>query len=372
MAESERYCAEVDSVDEAGWTEALSRFDDASIYQTWSYEEARSGRRNISHLLLKRDGEVVAMAQARLARIPGLNVGIAYVRWGPLWRARGGKRSEEIFRHAIRALRHEYSVRRGLVLRIYPAIHEASGSPFSSILLDERFNPSADYRTDRTLLIDLTRPLEELRKDLRPHWSRNLRAAERGGLEVTNSTDVESFTTFVKVYEEMVQRKRFERPNDIRDFASAQERLPSELKMRVLLCRRGPEVCAGVVCSAIGDTGVYLFGATGRAGLRTRGSYLLHWKLIEWLREHGTKLYDLNGIDPVRNPGTYRFKADLCGANGIDVRFLGRFESAGSALSNPCVRVGDWIRRSVRDLRRAKNATAEGPAGTRESLEGQA
>ncbi|MFI5073287.1 MAG: hypothetical protein ACHP8A_20675, partial [Terriglobales bacterium] len=82
----EGYVSEVDSVDELNWDEVLGRFEDANIYQTWSYDESRFGRKNISHLLLKRGGEVVATAQARIVKLPFIKAGIAYVRWGPLFR----------------------------------------------------------------------------------------------------------------------------------------------------------------------------------------------------------------------------------------------------------------------------------------------
>src|SRR5436189_1342 len=83
--------------------------------------------------------------------------------------------------------------------------------------------------------------------------------------------------------------------------------------MKIMLCKSGDEHCAGLVCSAIGKTAIYLFGATSNAGMKSRGSYLLHWKLIEWLKQNRFSVYDLHGINPVRNPGTYKFKNDLAG-----------------------------------------------------------
>ncbi len=38
-----------------------------------------------------------------------------------------------------------------------------------------------------------------------------------------------------------------------------------------MLCRSGDTTCAGLICSALGDTAVYLFGATSDAGMETRG-----------------------------------------------------------------------------------------------------
>ena len=64
------YSSEVDSVDEESWYGLLRQFDDANIYQTWAYGLVRNGRQNISHLLVKEGGKVVAVAQSRIVKTP--------------------------------------------------------------------------------------------------------------------------------------------------------------------------------------------------------------------------------------------------------------------------------------------------------------
>src|SRR5262249_51588884 len=91
------YEAEAGNVDEHEWCQLLERFDDANIYQTWSYDEVRGGRKNISHLLLKKNGVTIAVAQARIVKLPLIRAGIAYVRWGPLWRLRNQETDPETF-----------------------------------------------------------------------------------------------------------------------------------------------------------------------------------------------------------------------------------------------------------------------------------
>lgn len=346
------FVAETDRISQAEWCRLLGEFDDANIYQSWSYDEVRSGRVNLSHLVLRHEGEIVAAAQARLMRIPVLGAGIAYVRWAPLWRRRGRPVSLEVLRQALRALREEYAVRRGLTLRVYPTVFREDSEPFSALLQEEGFSPAADDRADRTLIMDLRHSLPELRKGLRQHWSRYLKVAEKNNLEVLEGTDDSLFELFIQIYREMVGRKRFLEPNDINEFRSVQKALPEELKMRVSICKADGEVCAGNICSAMGNTGVYLFGATSNNGLKSRGSYLLHWRTIEWLKAGGYEYYDLNGINPETNPGTYKFKSDLCGENGRDVHFLGRFEARGGLLSHSSVVCGDRLRGVYRRVRK--------------------
>jgi CelD/BcsL family acetyltransferase involved in cellulose biosynthesis len=347
------YSVEIDAVDETSWHKVLGEFSDANIYQTWSYDEVRAGGANISQVVLKKHGETVAIAQARIAKLPLIGAGIAYVRWGPLWRKRSLEPDVDAFRQAIRAMRNEYAFKRGLVLRLRPLLFRDLSIEFTSILAEEGYSTGTEM-PDRTLRLDLTKTTEELRKGMRSHWRRYLKVAEAGDLEIVEGSADALFEEFIGIYRELVDRKAFAEPNDIREFRAIQERLPQDLKMKILLCKAGGKLCSGLICSAMGDTGIYLYGATSDVGLKTRGSYLLHWKLIEWMKQTGVTTYDLHGINPATNPGTYRFKADLCGSNGHDVHFLGQFDTHASQLSHSCVVLADQLRQVVRTFKARK------------------
>jgi hypothetical protein len=355
-----QYASEIDTVDEPTWCRLLPQFDDANIYQAWSYAAVISGSRNMSHLILKRQGEVVAIAQARIAKLPFINLGIAYIQWGPLWRRGGAAVDVEIFAQAIRGLRNEFVCKRGLSLRLFPLAFADESSPLSSILTEEGFSSLRQDRRGRTILMDLRPSLEDLRQGMRPHWRRELKVAEKRGLEVIEDSNDESFESFIGIYKEMVGRKKFVEPNDIHQFRAIQARLPEQFKMKIMLCRTAEGACSGLICSAIGRTAVYLFGATSNAGMKSRGSYLLQWRLIEQLKRDGILVYDLNGINPAKNAGTYKFKDDLAGRNGKDVCSLGRFDSHSGFLGRVCIEGGDMLRSSHRSMRQLlRSARAE-------------
>jgi peptidoglycan pentaglycine glycine transferase (the first glycine) len=199
--------------------------------------------------------------------------------------------------------------------------------------------------------MDLDPTLAVIREGIRPHWKRELKVAERNNMNVISGSDETLFEEFIGIYKEMVSRKHFIEPNDINQFKVIQNRLPHRLKMNIMICKSGNDICAGSIYSTIGKTAIYLFGATSNAGMKSRGSYLLQWKFIEMLKQNGIKLYNLNGINPVENPGTYKFKCDLSGAYGKSVYFLGRFESKSNALSHWMVRCGEMSRTGYRRLR---------------------
>ena len=334
------YSSEVDRFDKNKWHEILKKFDDTNIYQTWSYDAIRCGRNKISHLVLKMNGDVVAAAQARIVKIPYINLGIAYIRWGPLWKLREENYNIEVFSQAIRALRNEYSCRRGLVLRIFPILYNDDSYHFLSCLESEGFSRIRNIGEKRTLLVELGCPLEKLRKGLKQKWRNCLNRAERNDIEIIEGCEDNLFKTFIVIYRKMIERKAFIEPNDINEFRLIQKDLPKEFKMKIYLCRFKGNICVGAIFSALGDTGVYLFGATDKIGMKSNGSYLIQWKFIEWLKENHFSYYDLNGINPETNPGSYRFKNGLCGKNGKDLCFLGQYETCDNFLSYHSVRVG--------------------------------
>ena len=349
------YRVEVDSVNEESWYRILGMFYDANIYQTWSYGALRFGSDSLSHLVLKKDDRIVAAAQVIIKAVPVLNAGIAYLYWGPLWHARDAPEDSDVFSQVLRALRNEYASRRGLVMRVLPVLYDNAPGIFPVALVQEGFENIPHGRRQRTLLIDLSMSLEDLRKGFNQKWRNCLNRAERNGLEILEGDNDELFGKFAAIYREMHSRKNFAATSDVNEFRQIQESLPKKFKMKIMICLQAGEPAAGGIFSAIGTTGVYMFGATGSKGMNSNGSYLIQWKAIEWLKNANCCRYDLHGIDPVKNPGTYKFKAGLCGNNGHEVQFLGQFDAHDSLLSFFSVRCGDALKVQQKKIKNVLN-----------------
>ncbi len=335
--------AEVDRVEASAWPALLEQFQDANLFQTWSYGAIRWGERNLSHLVLRRNQEVAGVAQLRIIRPRVLTGGVAYLRWGPVCHARGRELELETVRAFAAALHEEYARKRRLFLRILP--NAFAGSPRAEIFQAAfaGFNGGGRDRagTERTLLLDLAPPLEELRKRLDQKWRNQLNRAEKNGLTVTEGDGMEDYRIFADMYQQMWERKRFETTVDVGEYARIQEHLPPAQRMKILICRQDSLPVAGIVCSALGDSAIYLLGATSDQGLKAKGAYLLQWTMIQWLKEHGFRYYDLGGIDPELNPGVYHFKSGL---SGQDVTRLGPIEACESFASSLCMKLADLVR----------------------------
>lgn len=340
---------EVDRATPTEWSAMLDLFYDANLYQTWSYGAIRWGRKNLSHLVLKRNGEVFAIAQLRIIRPTRFNFGMAYLRWGPVCHQRGKELDAEITACVARALHEEYVSKRGLLLQILPNAFEGSAraAVFQSSFSKFTQEPRTADNEYRTFVLDLTPPIEELRKKLDAKWRNKLTQSEKKGLKIVAGNGTDEYRTFCQMYEQMWKRKTFETTVDVEEFGRIQEDLPETHRMRVLICEQAGTPVSGVVASAMGDSAIYLLGATSDDGLNAKGAYLLQWTLIQWLKENGIRWYDLGGIDPEGNPGVYSFKR---GFSGNDVHQLSPLVACSNVVSSAVVRASLAAHRVVRGL----------------------
>ena len=325
----------------------LELFDDANIYQTAAYGGVRWGEKNLSRIVLKRDGEVLAMAQVRIIRPTPLKFGMAYLRWGPMWERHDRPFDSEVPMRMARAIEDEYLKKRKLFVHILPNAFAGSqrAELFRSAFSRFKGETAASRETYRTFLVDLAAPIEELRKRLDGKWRNMLKQAERNGLTVISGQGTGEYRAFCEIYTQMRKRKAFETTVDAEEFALIQEALPEAQRMQVLICQDKGVPVAGMVATAMGNGAIYLLGATSDAGLNSRGAYLLQWTLICWLKERGIRWYDLGGIDPEGNPGVHHFKKGLSGA---DICQIDPLVASFSPVSSGMVKAGMAIKRMLR------------------------
>jgi len=337
------------------WDEIITRFSDLNIYQTAAYEENRKLISHADRILVKRGQKIIACSQIRISKVPGFKIGIAYILWGPMWRINSEKRNIDNFRSAIDLMKKEYAFKKGLVVRVYPFAYKFEDNSLCRVLIEEGFSPYEDNRNYRTLIIDLNPPLENIRMLLKQKWRNCLNRSQRNHLSIFEGTHVTLFDELENIYREMVVRKGIKYSNDFKYLKRVQNSLPPHKKLRVLLCKRENQICAGAIFAALGDTAIYLVGATSNEGMKYKGSYLVQWCFIKWLKKHGFKYYDLNGINPDGNPGTYHFKNGLAGKKGIDTVLLGKFQFAPNRNSLIILKYGELLFTKAKYFRQSLN-----------------
>ena len=324
--------AAVDDISEAEWDSLLRDFADANLYQTWAYGAERWGEKNLSHLVLRRGSTVVAAAQVRLARLPVVPAGIAYLRWGPMWQRRGERADPVVFRAMASALHREYVEARGLTLQVIPNAFSGTGAAevMSEALNGLGARAVVGGRSYRTFVVDLTPPIEKLRSSLNQKWRNQLNASERKGLVLEVGSSGEAYRTFLDLYADMWARKQFDSSVDVHEFGRLQERLPQGAKMTIFTARSDGEPVGSLVCSGIGETALYVLGATNEKARELKAAYFLQWQAMKHFKNEGCAAYDLGGANPTTNPGGYHFKE---GFGGPYLTQLPMHQSQGTWLS---------------------------------------
>lgn len=241
-------------------------------------------------------------------------------------------------------LREEFVCRRRLALRVVPSAFAADhrGEAYKCALVQAGLRPEATSPIYKTILVSLEPPVDVIRKRLDKKWRNQLNASEKQSLAVEVGCGIDAYQAFLGLYRVMWERKRFETSVDVDQFAGIQERLSQAERMTILLARANGEPVAAVVYSHMGDTGIYLLGATGDRGRELKASYLLHWHAMLNLKAAGATRYDLGGIDEETNPGGYHFKS---GFGGAEVTQLPVHVASDSTVSGMILHFIAWASR---------------------------
>ena len=318
---------EIDKIDRGSWEKLITQFHDASLPQVWSCGISAEKKRNVSHIVIRAGEEIFGCCQVELRRSNFSKIGLAVIRWGPLYMKKGKEVSTEVLLCLIRGIKEEYANKRGYLIRIEPHATGDNKAILKQILENEGFKCNLLERPYRTLMLDLSPSLAEIRKNFLQKWRNCLNKAERNGLTIVQGANDDFFKIFVMLAHEMVARKNLAKAHlaSYEEYRRIQEELPEQFKMQIMICQAGADPVCAAIFSAVGNTGVYVLGATGEKGLELNGAYLLQWHMIQWMKEIGIHYYDLGVFNPQRNPGVYHFKLGVAGKNGWEETFLGEY-----------------------------------------------
>ena len=148
------------------------------------------------------------------------------------------------------------------------------------------------------------------------------------------------YEEFLPIYREFLRRKGLTPYIDIDRWIRLQEIIPDPEKPHMFMVYHEGKAVAGLLVSSLGNTGFPIIAATNNSGLKLFASYLMHWRVIDWLKKNGCRYYDLAGIDQEKNPGTYHFKK---GFKGNEVSFIGQFVHCTDPVSRMLVQVAEPV-----------------------------
>lgn len=297
---------------EGKWNDALLQFSDSTIYQTIQFASQFNPFKKFTPYIIYKENDIKGMILTRDYLLPFIKGGICKALNAPIFRKIEEKTKFSDFQEIIELLSQFYSNKKNIMVILTPLLfnEELCEVDIDYIKNNFRVIPSK-YET---FLLNLHNNLEDLRKNFEQKWRNALNKSERSDLKISSGTSIEFQKNFLTLFNQMLKVKNFKLFVNPEKFLRLNDKLPEKFKLKIFLCYKMDEVIAGAVISYITDYATYLFGATNELGRKYNASYFLHFHIIEYLKNNNVKIYDLGGINKIKNPGVYNFKK---GFNGL-------------------------------------------------------
>lgn len=278
--------------DAPAWDSALAALGGHAL-QSALWGDARKAVDGIAdrRWMALRAGEPVFMARIEERRLPGLG----WIGWTP--RGPSGAHAGELSDALAAQLAQS-----GMRLLV--------GDPWQAV----RGDIATGAIAPRTIWIDLTGGREAVSRKLDKQWRYGVGRAQRMGVTVDTSPSDQDLADFFALCRSISERKRFDLSGSSALMRHLLAMPNAAAEARLFLARYRGRIGAGAFVIRCGRSLHFVWGGTDRGAADARVGEAVQWAAIEWGLAQGCTRYDLEGIDPVGNPGTYAFKKKMGGA----------------------------------------------------------
>lgn len=300
------------------WNEFIASHPNAHILQSGAWGELKSDFGWKPVRVISGD----CGAQVLFRRLPG-GYSIGYVPKGPVGHGC------ELYAELDQVSREE----RAIFLKVEPDIWE----PEEALFLAEQpgWAKTRPVQPQRTVIVSLNGSEEEILGRMKQKTRYNIHLAEKKGIEVRVSNDVDAFHRMSEITGKrdgfgVHARAYYEKALDLFN--------PNGCAA-LLLAYYQEKPIAGLVVFAQNEMSWYMYGASSDEERNRMPTYLIQWEAMKWARSRGCKFYDLWGIPDVDEEileeeflnkhshdglwGVYRFKR---GFGGQVLRSIGAWD----------------------------------------------
>ena len=295
-----------DACDQDAWGRLLAMAGLSTLEQSWAYGEALAATEGcrVHRAVVTRGDRPVALVQAfeKHRFLPLVPVRILR---GPLWLEEG--LPDDTRAAILRLIKRRFRLAKRRLLIWSP---ELPATPESHALM--RACGARQMVTGySTPLLDLSPPLDQLRRGLRGKWRNMLVGAEQAELAVQLAAGGRNFDWLVQRSDAFRRQSGFiGTPGSLVGAIAAA--VPHKDDILVLTAKAGRDRVAGVLLVVHGVTATYLVGYTGPEGRKQHAQHLLLWRAIQEMQRRGVRWLDLGGVNAAA-PGVARFKLGLGG-----------------------------------------------------------
>ena len=236
-------------------------------------------------------GKVIASSLVRERHIFGLGRSKYFIDRGPV------ALDLTAFEEHLKGIRLELS-RKALWIRLNPYVYGEHAIKIKKILIENGYEPaetSSSYST--SLVIDLSKELEQIKKQFRKGLRSSLSQAEKSGMEVRDDASQMDFEVFRKNHNDMasensltpIDRKLGDRIYNVL--------LRGGEKGKFYTANYGGEQVGAAIFLASGNRVIYVWGVSSRKSEHRKlsMSHMLVWQGIKWAKEQGYSYFDMGG-----------------------------------------------------------------------------
>jgi lipid II:glycine glycyltransferase (peptidoglycan interpeptide bridge formation enzyme) len=169
---------------------------------------------------------------------------------------------------------------------------------------------------------------QDLLKGFNQLWRRNIKKADKAGVEVRLGGPAD-LPAFHALYVETAERDRF-RPRPLDYFVQMMKAMNQEDpdRLRLYLAEHDGRLLASTTMVTVGEHVWYSYGASSNAGREVRPSNAVQWRMLRDALAGGAAVYDLRGISDTLDPddhlfGLIQFKV---GTGGEAVELAGEWD----------------------------------------------
>ena len=313
------------------WEKFLSNHPGAHLLQSPAWGELKSAFGWEAVRLVVESAQGVMGAQILFRRLP-LGLSFAYIPKGPLFSGISGNKDLQLLLEAFwTEVDPICRKRRAVFLRVEPdqlpgESHELNWVPPEGFL-----NSPQAIQPPRTIVVDISDDDELILGRMKQKTRYNIRLAEKKGVVVQSSSDVNLFYQFMQATGERDEfgihsLEYYQKAYDLFHPLGACELLFAEFQ---------GEPLAALFVFAWGHRSWYLYGASTSLHRNLMPTYRLQWEAMKWARAVGCFQYDLWGIPDYEQDileAEFRDRSDgLWGIYRFKRGFGGRIcQSAGS------------------------------------------
>ena len=290
---------DIDSLDVQQWDELLMKSEICDAFQTYEWAKVQQRSLGVRPYFLTVYDNGNPIGGVMYFRKKALEVLSSYeVRGGPLY---SGAYKLRVMKYILKTLRGKRKKAAYMLFVPYPMANLS----FAQLFKMDGYHPIIF----RTLIVDLSRSLDDVWKALDKDARRGVRKAKRLGIEATVAHTRAEWKEYYGLHLLHAQEKHY--PPEPESFYEEMFKLHSKNMARLFVAKLENRILAGTLCLIYRENLVGIRSASSDAFLKYQPNNLAHWKSIEWAKENGVKIYDFDGLPLEQTKylrGVYKYK----------------------------------------------------------------